>query len=306
MDKGILDNGASSACRLRRLAKALSGLLVAFSLLSTLSGCSSDEAVHDWSDPTVDSTETATVRRGTITSVVTADGIVAAAPEYAVPSSIFEQVWFAKSLQEGKAVEAGQTLAWQRTTELTAPTDGAFVRFAIYDGMKVEAGVPVAVIRYGGYAVQAELPMEQAYRLYEDPISARVQVTGGPGPSDCTLVDPADGVGSAGTRVAESVPRDAKPMLLMCLLHPGTKARAGLPAILGITTGERIDTLLLPTQAVAGDAESGVVTRLVDGELVETEVKLGISDGVDVEILDGLDEGDMVLAYGPHLRTTVR
>jgi hypothetical protein len=53
-------------------------------------------------------------------------------------------------------------------------------------GTLVHAGVPVALVRYAGFGAVATVPPEVAYRFYAEPTGGRVQVTGGPGPTDCT------------------------------------------------------------------------------------------------------------------------
>jgi multidrug efflux pump subunit AcrA (membrane-fusion protein) len=280
-------------------------VLIGMVLMLLTGGCS-DGAPNGHTAPPAPSGSEAfvTVKRGTVVSVVTANGYVLPTPEYVLLSKVAGRVSFEKAITEGKVLAAGAIVARQSTEKLPSPTAGVFVRRLVDDGMLVEAGIPVAVLRYGGFGVHADLPAAQAFRMFDGPVSARAQVTGGPGPAACTIVE---SVGtSAGANSGQTEPAAAAPLTLTCLLEAGTRARAGLPAVVAINTGERANVLVVPARAVAGDAESGTVARIVGGRPVETRVKLGISDGVNVEIVSGVSEGDQLLPYGPNLRLPVQ
>jgi hypothetical protein len=62
-----------------------------------------------------------------------------------------------------------------------------------------------------------------------------------------------------------------------------------------VVTGEARDVLILPVTAVAGESDQGYVTLLEDGRPVRRDVRLGLTDGLNVEIRAGLAEGDRVL-----------
>jgi membrane fusion protein, macrolide-specific efflux system len=162
--------------------------------------------------------------------------------------------------------------------------------------MKVNARVPVVVLRYSGFGVAAEVPAVHAYRLYDGPGAAQAQVTGGPGPVPCVPVESA--------RSAQDPPAPAEggvALSVLCLLPDDARVIAGLSALLGLRTAQRDNVLILPVQAVAGQAGRGKVAKLVNGQPEVVEVELGVTDGVSVEIVSGLAEGDRVLANGPGL-----
>jgi hypothetical protein len=57
---------------------------------------------------------------------------------------------------------------------------------------------------------------------------------------------------------------------------------------------------MVPTTAVEGIAESGnVYFVLPDGSTELRAVTLGLNDGFNVEVKEGLAEGDMILQYVP-------
>lgn len=62
------------------------------------------------------------------------------------------------------------------------------------------------------------------------------------------------------------------------------------------------DVLILPLSVIAGRQGTGLVTVITpNGERVETKVTLGVTDGANIEILSGLEEGDVVSATPPNL-----
>ncbi|AWB95203.1 hypothetical protein DCE93_05650 [Agromyces badenianii] len=74
----------------------------------------------------------------------------------------------------------------------------------------------------------------------------------------------------------------------------------GLSAQVKISAGSADDVLVVPITAVEGGAETGVVWRVTpDGERTEQPVRLGLSDGTQVEVVEGVAEGDQVLQFVP-------
>ena len=71
----------------------------------------------------------------------------------------------------------------------------------------------------------------------------------------------------------------------------GYNLKIGMSAIADIILEERSNVLLVPNRAITQD----VVKVMVDEEIEERLVVLGISDGFDTEIVGGLNEGDVVV-----------
>lgn len=247
------------------------------------------------------------VTRGDVVPVLTAAGQVVATPEFAVESPQTGPVAFPADATVGLSVRAGSPVAAVGAATAVSPVDASVTARLVDDGATVAAGVPIVALRYGGLAVSATVPAEDAYRLYAGPTAAVVEIDGGPAGVPCTLVLPRD-VGSTDPGAADigstGAATGGRPFL--CLLPLDTQALPGLSATLGLRTGEHNDVLVLPVSAVAGDAQHGLVDRVVGERTVPTDVGLGLSDGVTVEITSGLDEGDLVLPYGPTLRSGVQ
>jgi hypothetical protein len=57
----------------------------------------------------------------------------------------------------------------------------------------------------------------------------------------------------------------------------------------------RDDVLLIPNRAIRGSFEAPVVVVVADGQVEERQVALGLSDGINSEVLSGLKEGERVV-----------
>ena len=72
--------------------------------------------------------------------------------------------------------------------------------------------------------------------------------------------------------------------------------RVGMSATADIIINERSNVLLVPNKAIKKDSEgNSVVKIMVDEQIQERPVVIGISDGYQTEIVSGLDEGETVV-----------
>ncbi len=71
----------------------------------------------------------------------------------------------------------------------------------------------------------------------------------------------------------------------------GERIFSGMSANVTISVNEKKDILTLPILAV----QDNFVKKMINGEGVETPVEVGIDNGVEIEILSGLEEGDEVI-----------
>jgi HlyD family secretion protein len=75
----------------------------------------------------------------------------------------------------------------------------------------------------------------------------------------------------------------------------GSGLRVGMSATADIITSERSGVLLVPNRAIKQDSQGNPVVWVMVGEQTEQRpVVVGISDGFQTEIIDGLDEGETV------------
>jgi RND family efflux transporter MFP subunit len=76
----------------------------------------------------------------------------------------------------------------------------------------------------------------------------------------------------------------------------GSGLKAGMSATADIIINERSGVLLVPSRAIGQDNLGNPVVRvMVNGQIEERVVVIGISDGVDTEIVSGLNEGETVV-----------
>jgi RND family efflux transporter MFP subunit len=81
--------------------------------------------------------------------------------------------------------------------------------------------------------------------------------------------------------------------------NPDFRLKPGMYARIGITTGERKDTLVVPINAVIDlGGRRGVYLAQENNTATFRPVRVGIEEATQVEILDGLAEGDRVVTTG--------
>lgn len=231
------------------------------------------------------------VERGAVVNELSLSGNVARDEAYPVRSEINGTVT-AVHVGTG-AVAAGQVLFTVkqddpvRNIDILAPEAGDLSEIAVIKGQQVSVGGDVVTLSPARYHLVAAVEPVQLYRLVNTPAEATVTITGGPAPFACTGVQvqvTADG----GASVRCAIPADQTVF-------------AGLPAQMDLALGQVDDAIVVPVTAVQGGSGSGVVW--VDagegGEPEERTVKLGVNDGTIVEVVEGLEEGEMVRQFVP-------
>ena len=96
-----------------------------------------------------------------------------------------------------------------------------------------------------------------------------------------------------------AVDQETRTVLLRARLpNKGNKLRPGLFARVSLILERRENALVAPEQAIVPLGQTPFVYRVVDGKAVMTPVKLGLRRPGQVEILDGLNTGDLVVTDG--------
>lgn len=195
-------------------------------------------------------------------------------------------------------------------TEVTAPIAGVLSELPVLAGQSVAIGDTVGSVAPPSFSVSATLPAEQQYRLIHRPSEATVTVKGGPAPFTCTgltiTTPPATAADTApNTEPGTGGGGSASTTTVRCAVPAGVTVFAGLSADLTISAGRAENVLTVPTTAVKGSAEKGVVYVPDEkgGDPAEVEVALGLTDGTSVEVTEGLKEGDSVLQFVPGAQT---
>jgi len=98
-------------------------------------------------------------------------------------------------------------------------------------------------------------------------------------------------ISPVGTTLAGVVSYDTT----ITLENPVAELRDGMSATAEIIIERRDDVLSIPNRYIRGTTENPIVVVLVDGQQEEREITLGLTDGINTEILSGLQEGEEVV-----------
>jgi len=253
------------------------------------------------------------VARGTITNDIVLSGSVAADEAVPIPATVSGIVWDVY-VTKGQWVDAGAEILRIRGDVIdsdgvpqtvwrtvTAPASGTLSSLTAIEDSSVSAGAAVGQIAPPTFHVTGSIPPEELYRLIQRPTEATVTINGGPAPFTCTglqILTPQAGQdggdGSSGNGGGVSGPT------VRCAIPADVTVFAGLTAQIVIPGGIAEDVIVVPTTAVLGQAESGVVyVVLPDGTTEERPVTLGLNDGSMVEVTSGLEEGETILQFVP-------
>jgi membrane fusion protein (multidrug efflux system) len=193
-----------------------------------------------------------------------------------------------------------------RTATVPAPSAGTLSTLDVLVDQVVAVGDRVGSISPGTLSVTATLTQADQFRLLAPPGTAEVEVQGGPAPFTCTGLTlgaaPAD---SGSTPDDGGIPQGPSAgagggTTARCQVPAGTTVFPGMGASVRIEAGLAEDVLVVPVTAVQGSVQTGNVWVVgADGAQEERAVTLGLTDGEQVEVREGLSEGEQVLQFVP-------
>lgn len=264
-------------------------------LVFTLSACSAigqtDE--NNLTDSATSAEKTVSVVRGTITPTVSTQTTIVPAVPFIISSP--ENGIFNSAVELEEKITAGQIIGTVNGKELKSPVDGTITSIAP-SNESVPSNYPVAIVQYTGFALNVEADNFLSTLPEYSELKAKFQVYDGVGPTDMIAVVSPAADENAFTGI---VPQKG---ILQCLISQTVDVKSGQSATVVITATTRNDVLILPLSVIAGRQSTGLVTVITpNGERVETKVTLGVTDGANIEILSGLEEGDVVSATPPNL-----
>jgi macrolide-specific efflux system membrane fusion protein len=199
------------------------------------------------------------------------------------------------------SVPAADGTVTAKTVTVTAPAAGTLSSFPTLVGQMFAVGDPVGQIAPPTFHVSGSLPPAQLYRLVNQPTEAQVTITGGPAPFACTsltITSPLAGAVADGGEVGESAGGTGP--TVQCAVPADVTVFPGLAANLVIGGGTAENVLIVPVTAVDGLAGTGRVHFVLDDGTTEVrDVTLGINDGINVEVLTGLADGEEILQFIP-------
>lgn len=264
-------------------------------LVFTLSACSAigQTDKNNLTDSATSAEKTVSVVRGTITPTVSTQTTIVPAVPFIISSP--ENGIFNSAVELEEKITAGQIIGTVNGKELKSPVDGTITSIAP-SNESVPSNYPVAIVQYTGFALNVEADNFLSTLPEYAELKAKFQVYDGVGPTDMIAVVSPAADENAFTGI---VPQKG---ILQCLISQTVDVKSGQSATVVITATTRNDVLILPLSVIAGRQGTGLVTVITpNGERVETKVTLGVTDGANIEILSGLEEGDVVSATPPNL-----
>jgi biotin carboxyl carrier protein len=209
---------------------------------------------------------------------------------------------------------AGQVTVTQPKPAVTfvkvlATAAGTVSALTVIHGQSVAIGDTTGQLAPPTFSVSGSLSPEQQYRLVNRPTEASIAITNGPAPFTCTglsITTPLAGAtgggtsGSDGTGGSTGSVSGGTTTTVTCAVPTGVTVFPGLAAQMTLAGGKAENVLVVPTTAVRGTAETGVVWFVTpDGTTEERPVTLGLTDGTNVEVRTGLVAGDLIDQFVP-------
>ncbi len=269
---------------------------------------------------------TVVITTGTVTNTVSVEASVVADPPVTVRATL-DGIVEKLLATDGQAVEAGTpvlqilkseprepltttdaTTGEQKVTPqspkltrvtITAPLAGTLSMTTLKD-QAVSVGATIASVSPGSLSVTGTLTAAQQYRLIGAPTEASVSLNGGPAPFTCTGLRIGAAAADPGTPQPDGSTGTPATGTITCAVPAGVIAFAGLGAKIEIVNGEAVDAVVAPVTAIQGSVQNGNVWLLQpDGSAEKTAVTLGLTDGENVQVLEGLSAGQEILQFIP-------
>lgn len=241
-----------------------------------------------------------TANMGDITSVLVLDGTIVAilpiaikVPERGTVTKVF--VAPRTVVKTGGVLFKLHPADGSKVVSVTSPQAGTVVSVDVLPRQAVEVGVQALLIAPDGFQAVAAVNPSLLYRFGPGPPPRiAVKVSNGPAPFDCTFL-------SLGLPAASPVGSQTSPEL-RCTAPAGVQLFTGSPCLIAATLGSVKNVVVVPITAVEGTADTGYVTVVTqNGSYSRKLVKLGLTDGVNVQIVEGLEPGDKVLDPPPSI-----
>ena len=207
------------------------------------------------------------------------------------------------------SADGGEKTTWGT---VTAPESGK-VSFSVIENQDTSVGMVVATVTPQTYSATGTITASQQYQLVNAPTQATLTIEGGAAPFTCDNLrigtKPTTSTTTSQDGTTTTTTGDGTSVEVRCPVPADQKVFPGLTVSIGVDAGSATGALLVPVTAVEGTVLRGnvwVVTDPAKPDAAEKrEVTLGITDGTNVQVTDGLSEGDEILLFVPN-KDTVR
>ena len=186
--------------------------------------------------------------------------------------------------------EAGLRLAsiQQRNAVVEAPISGVVSERFVSKGDMASPASPMLVIL--GEGTEVQIGVEETMLS---------QVTAGKPANVTVAAYPGLTMSGRVTTIPPSLdPKTRSSVVKIQVEDAESRLRPGMYAEVTIVTASREGALLVPKKAVIERNRRQMVLVASDGTALLREVRTGLSDGVNVEVLSGLRDGDRVITSG--------
>jgi Cu(I)/Ag(I) efflux system membrane fusion protein len=180
-----------------------------------------------------------------------------------------------------------------RTLTLRSPVTGTVIEKNVVAGQQVMAGQPILRVADLSHVWVDGDVFEQDLPLVRVGQTVRVEFRALPGDARTGRVTSFEPTLDPATRTAR---------VRVALPNPGGTLRPGMFATLHLTALEPAATLVVPRGAVLSTGERSLVfVKRSDGRLEPRQVVVGLTDETQIQILRGLNHGDVVVASATFL-----
>jgi len=197
-----------------------------------------------------------------------------------------------------------------RRATLYAPFDGVVAAVNVTEGQMIGGGLPaITLVDNSRFHVEVEVDEIDVAQLSEgQPVEVTLDALPDvvlSGTVEC-IAPAAAGLASIGTGLA--APGAVSYDMTIALDETDAPVRAGMSASVIVMVREVTDVLLIPTWVVRIDRHTGqtYVQRQVGEQTERVDVELGVRGNGVVQVLSGLEEGDMVVLIQEKMLEVIR
>jgi RND family efflux transporter MFP subunit len=174
---------------------------------------------------------------------------------------------------------------------IIAPFDGVVAAITIIEGQELStsslASPAITVVSTSGIEMQGSIDELNVASVNVDQ-SANITLDALP---DAELTGRVAFISPMGTVVAGIVSYATT----ITVENPQPDLRDGMSATAEVVVARRDNVLLIPNTVIQGSAQNPYVEILVNGQQEMQQITLGLSNGINTEVLSGLEEGEKVV-----------
>lgn len=202
---------------MKRYRKRFAFLFV-LGMIVILSACSVEKqsGENNEANSTIQTSETVTVTRGTLTPTVSAQTTIIQASDFVLSST--EKGVFETCVTSGDKITAGGVIGKVSENEIKSPVDGTVIS-ATNSSEIIPNNYPVATVRYTGFALNVEAENFLKTLPENTTLKAKFQVINGVGPTDIlAVVTPATEYALTNSKLWRNFCRKSRAFLTKILL----------------------------------------------------------------------------------------